>query len=207
MRFRAVSMLTILMVFAVFRVPHVYAEPNTFHASIELHPYVQTRIVLSYAYTNTITVSDVKTLGQSVYKAISSPYSVEFMTDAIDTFTFTVTILYDKVVNQNITLAVFSGDLPPQGYTWEVKAQKLIIDFKISTLKQPKYPTPEDIARASIDVLRNEMGRFTWEVRQTADVMRENMATMWVIVVFAGAASFLYVGSLIFGWGRRRRSE
>lgn len=199
--------LSFIFMLVFYSIPHVHAETDVFHANVELNTFISTRIVLSFAYTNTITVSDVQSLGQSVYKTVSSPYSVEFITDAIDTFTFTVTILYDEVVSQNITLAIFSGDYPPQGYTWEVKSKKLIINFKVTTMTQPKYPTPEEIAQKSVEVLRNEMSRYTWEVTRTTNVMRENMSTMWVIVVFAGASAFLYVGSLIFGWGRRRREE
>ncbi|MFQ6095538.1 MAG: hypothetical protein ACE5NN_05295, partial [Candidatus Bathyarchaeia archaeon] len=101
----------------------VMAEEETGEvAGLNLQAYAPARILISYAYTNNFSVTDVSCMGKSLYKITSGPTSVEFRAEDVDRYTFTVDIKYSAMVAQSIQIAVFSSNYAPEGVQINVKS-------------------------------------------------------------------------------------
>ena len=164
-------------------------------ASLNLQAYRPARIVITYAYTNNFSVSDVSSMGKSMYKVISSPTSIEFKAEDVDRYTFTVTIKYSAVVGQSIQIAVFSAGNPPEAIQFNVKTSTVRIKFTVTVTEEPRYPTAQEVAEQVVRQVANELMQFR---RQTDEMLRaqnRNIEVQWMILAFNTGVS---VGLLAF---------
>lgn len=153
-----------------------------FSTSMELNTYIETRIIVSFAFTQNVT-SDAYSAGKSVWQVNIDPLSTSFTTSAADKFTWKLRISYGVVVDQTVTIAVFSGDEAIDTTMFNVQTDQLVLNFEITITKQPEYPTAEDLAAKSVEVLQNELHDYTMAMTRLNEVMRQNMITQWVIVI------------------------
>jgi len=164
-------------------------------ASLNLQAYRPARIVITYAYTNNFSVSDVSSMGKSMYKVVSSPTSIEFKAEDVDRYTFTVTIKYPAVVGQSIQIAVFSAGNPPEAIQFNVKTSTVRIKFTVTVTEEPRYPTAQEVAEQVVRQVANELMQFR---RQTDEMLRaqnRNIEVQWMILAFNTGVS---VGLLAF---------
>jgi hypothetical protein len=164
---------------------HVEAQPFEFSPSI--NTYAETKIVVSYAFTQNVT-SEAYAAGKSVWQVNIGHLYTTFVTDAADKFSWKLTINYAVVVNQTVTIAVYSGDQPVNVYPFTVQTDQLVFQFAIVVTQQPRYPTSEEIAEKAVEVLQNQLSEYVAEMRSENELSRENIGTQWfiVITVFAG---------------------
>lgn len=169
------------LLFAIIPPADAY-DIEPFSTNIELNTYIETRIIVSYAFTQNVT-SDAYSAGKSVWQVNIDPLSTSFTTSATDKFTWNLLISYGVVVDQTVTVAVFSGDEAVDTAMFHVQTDKLVLNFEITVTKQPEYPTADELAEQSITVLQNELHEYTMMMMQLNEVMRQNMVTQWVIVI------------------------
>lgn len=196
-------MIVSLLVFSCSAIPVNAYEIEPFIANPEISTYIETKIVVSYAFTQNIT-SEAYSAGKSVWHDEKSPLSASFTTSAADRFTWQLTILYTMVVDQVLTIAIFSGDEPVDSWTYPVKTDKIILDFDISVTAQPKYPTAEELADKSIEVLGNELAEYVAEMRRQNELTRQHATMQWIVcgIAFAG-----FVGYVTIPFLKRRPEE
>jgi hypothetical protein len=167
--------------------PSQVQADSPFTAESEIHTYIETKIVVSYAFTQNVT-SDAYSAGQSVWSVTIDPLVTTFTTSAADRFVWNLIVTYDILVEQSITVAVFSGHEPVDSWSYPIKARKIILQFKVIVTPQPQYPTAEQLAEMSVEVLSNELEEYTSEMRRQNDVTAQNLTVQWlvVLIVFAG---------------------
>ena len=132
--------------------------------------YAPAKVVISFAYTKNVTVH-VSTLKTSLYKATTSPVQVEFLGMDVDLYSVTVKVFYENInVRQTIQLGFFEGDRPAKGFEFDITSQGIVLDMKLSVVKQPQFPTAEEIGEVLWKQWHSELATF--EARQQQLVSR-----------------------------------
>jgi len=85
--------------------------------------------------------AQVSTLGASLYRVVTEPISITFQTEAFDVYTITISILYDRVINQTIIIGIFEGGRAAKGLEWDVTAKTVKIYMRITVVEAPHFPT------------------------------------------------------------------
>ena len=183
-------LLLIPILFFLFLPFNVLAEESggSETASLNLRVYRPTRILITYTYTNNFSVSDVSSVGQSLYKITSGPTSIEFKAEDIDIYTFTVTIRYAEIVGQSVQIAVWSGNQPPQGIQVNVKSSIVKIRFEVTVSEQPQYPSAQEVAEQVVQQIASELSAFRMQTDETLNTLNQNMLAQWFLIVFCAAA-------------------
>jgi hypothetical protein len=164
-------------------------------ASLSLQAYAPARIVITYAYTNNFSVSDVSAMGRPEYKIISGPTSIEFKTEDTDRFTFTVEIKYAAVVGQSIQIALFSAGNPPEGIQLNVKTSTVRIRITLTVTEEPRYPSAQDVAEQVVRQVANQLMMFRHQTDETLEMQSRNIEVQWMILAFNTSVS---VGLVMF---------
>jgi len=195
---KCMLLLTSILFFSLM-LPYVHAQSSVEGetASLNLRVYRPTRILITYAYTNNFSVSDVTSVGQSLYKITSSPTSIEFKAEDIDVYTFTVTIRYAEIVGQSVQIAVWSGDQPPQGLQINVKSTAVKIRFEVTVSEQPQYPSAQEVAGQVVQQITSELAAFRMQTNETLDMLNQNMLVQWFLIVFCAAATIFMLYALM----------
>jgi len=174
----------------------VHAENGSSEvASLNLQAYKPARVVITYAYTNNFSVSDVSSMGKSMYKITSSPTSIEFKAEDVDRYTFTVEIKYMAVVGQSIQIAVFSAGNPPEGLQFNVKTRVFRLQFTVTVTEEPRYPTAQEVAEQVVRQVANELTQFRQQTNEMLQTQSRNIEVQWMILAFNMGVS---VGLLAF---------
>ena len=164
-------------------------------ASLNLQAYKPARIVITYAYTNNFSVSDVSSMGKSMYKITSGPTSIEFKAEDVDRYTFTVEIKYSTVVGQSIQIAVFSAGNPPEGMQFNVKTDVIRLHFTVTVTEEPRYPTAQEVAEQVVRQVANELMQFRQQTEEMLQAQNRNIEVQWMILVFNTGAC---IGLIVF---------
>lgn len=186
------ALLVFCVVLLLAVVPRVRAVEPKFTVKNSLNTYAETKVVVKYSFTQNVT-SNAYSAGQSVWKATVGPESTVFTTDAADKFTWHLEIKYGTTVAQTVSVAVFSGNQPVDSREYEVAARLLSFDFDITVTEQPHYPTAEELADKSIQVLGNRLEEYVAEMREQNRISRQYIAVFAVIslVSFGGFAGYV----------------
>ena len=167
----------------------VYAvadEATTVSAvTMSLQGYATARIVISYAYTNSFTVSNVTSLGRSMYKIISSPMGIEFEGVDVDRYTFTADVRYATVTDQLIQVAIFSAEHPPEGIEYNVRGKVVKITVALTVEKEPKYPTAEEVAEAVVKQMSDSLQQFQVQQQKLVNQVSDTIVSIGSIAAIA----------------------
>ena len=97
---------------------------------------------------------------------------------------------YETEQEQVIQIGYWNGEtLPPSSHSFIVKQKSIQIHFKISTAKEPKPPTPEEVAEATTAMLQQELVYYFDQITLLAEDFEANVITQWVLIVFVIVAS------------------
>jgi hypothetical protein len=182
------KLLLLMLLSMLCVVPRANAsEVEAFTLDYEVNTYIETKIVVSYSFTQNVT-SDASSAGQSVWQVSVNPLVTTFSTSASDRFTWHLTVSYNMIVVQTITIAVFSGDEAVDSLAFNVKTDTLQLNFDITVTEQPHYPTAEQLADKSIEVLSNRLAEYVAEMRTQNDLSRQHDTAQWfvVLITFCG---------------------
>ena len=177
--------------------------------------YAPAKIVISFSYTKSVVVH-VTTLGQSLYKAITSPTSVEFDTEAFDVFTITVNVLYTAPVNQTVTIGLFEGGRAAKDIEVSMNDAAITLMFKVSVVQAPSYPTATDIADAMMLRWQNQLAVFEASQRDLTNTMANTVTTVGSIAVIAFVVCLICIIAVFMlqrrvaelsEWGIRHKAE
>jgi hypothetical protein len=105
--------------------------------------YNTTTVTLVYAESTNYTIQ-VSAMDMHHYET-SSPSGIIFVAEGLDSYSLHYCILYDKVVNQSLSLTVVSGDGQATMLPLACCNKGFSLDVVVVTSIQPHYPNPEDI--------------------------------------------------------------
>jgi len=167
------------------QVKGINSEPFTMKH--EINTYIETRIIVSYTFTQNVT-TDAYSAGNSVWHAQIGPLSTTFVTSAADKFNWQLSVHYGIIVYQTVTIAVFSGNEPVDYMEFDISANYFIMDFEITVTKQPEYPTAQELADMSIEVLENRLAEYVAEMRKQNELSRQHDIAQWIVcaICFCG---------------------
>jgi len=170
-------------------------EPEV--AGFNLQAYAPARILISYTYTNNFSVTDVSSIGQSLYTITSSPTYIEFKAVDVDQYTFTVEIKYTTIVTQSIQIAVFSSGYAPEGIQLNVKGN-VRLKFTLTVTQEPKYPSAQEVAEQVVRQVGNQLDEFRRQTTEIVDLQTRNIEMQWLLIGFTMAVSVAFVIILVF---------
>jgi hypothetical protein len=180
-----------------------------------LELYAPAKVVISFSYTKSVVVH-VTTLGQSLYKAITGPTSVEFDTESFDVFTITVNVLYTAPVNQTVTIGLFEGGRAAKDIEVSMNDAAITLMFKVSVVQAPSYPTATDIADAMMLRWQNQLAVFEASQRDLTNTMANTVTTVGSIAVIAFVVCLICIIAVFMlqrrvaelsEWGIRHKAE
>ena len=171
-------------------------EPEV--AGFNLQSYAPAKILISYTYTNNFSVTNVSSMGKSLYKITSSPVDIEFVAEDIDQYTFTIEIKYAAIVTQSIQIALFSGGYAPEGVQFNVKGNVVRLKFTLTVTQETKYPSAQEVAEQVVRQIANQLDEFRRQTTEIVDLQTRNIEMQWLIVGFTMAVSVAFVIILVF---------
>jgi len=161
-------------------------QPTTLQrVTMNLNSYAPAKVFISYAYTSSFNISKVSSVGLSLYQIISGPTSIQFQATDVDSYHFSVVINYNVLVEQTIQVSTWSGDLPPQGTSFSVKANTISFDFTLTVTKQPSYPTVDQVATAVVNQLSNSLQQFQVAQQNLVSEISNTVMAIGTIAVVA----------------------
>lgn len=162
-------------------------------ASLSLQGYAPTRVLISFMYTNNFSVTDISSLGQSLYKISSGPTSIEFKAEDIDRYTFNVHLSYGDEVAQSIQIATFSSTWAPEGIQFNVKGKDIVLRFVLTVTKEPMYPSPEEVAEHVVLQVSNQLMEFESRMDEVLTTQNRNVETQWIVVAVSLTINFILI--------------
>lgn len=195
----------ILILVFLNSVPFAFAENpvDPYESKMELHVYSPCKVKLGFDYTTNMSVSDVTSLGPSLYTIVSSPFDVSFEATDLDTFSYEVSLGYSTVVIQSMTLAIFSGTVPPQQITLPVKASIVNIKFVVTVMKQPAYPTTDEILDSIFPHFKTELQIYHGENAKIVEGLGTTIAYMYYLVAAEAIGLIILAGVVLTALRRR----
>ncbi|MHA1711565.1 MAG: hypothetical protein ACTSUS_05825 [Candidatus Freyarchaeota archaeon] len=166
--------------------------------------------MISYAYTNNFSVTDVSSMGKSLYKIVSSPTNIEFRAEDVDTYTFTVEIKYAVVLTQSIQIAVFSSNYAPEGFQFNVRDDYVRFTFTFTVTAEPKYPSAQEVAEQVVRQVSDQLQEFRTQTEETLNLQTRNVEIQWLLVGFnmaVSAALLVFIVHWVWPMLKRLRSE
>ena len=202
-----VALLVSLLFFFSQTTPSRAQEDDTGEAaSLNLQAYVPARILISYTYTNNFSVTDVSSMGKSLYKITSGPTSIEFKAEDIDRYTFTVDIKYAAVVTQSVQIAVFSAGSPPEGLQFNIRGSYVRLKFSLTVTEEPMYPSAQEVAEQVVLQVSYQLTEFERQTQDIMEMQNRNLTTMWVLIVFSLVVNLALLAAIIL-WIRPRQGK
>lgn len=172
---------------AVACVRPVHAQEVSFDFTI--HAFSSVKVIVSYAYTENYTHTDVSSTNQSLWQFSITPNGMSFSSDAIDVFTFSFTVVYPMSVTQNVVMNVFQGSqqvedtssLPFSGDT-------LSMSFQVVAAAEPHFPTADELLNLLTGRYPSLQMFNDWINYQKAqmDTANTNLLWQWVVTLILG---------------------
>jgi hypothetical protein len=165
----------------------VHAQEVSFNFTI--HAFSSVKVIVSYAYTENYTHTDVSSTNQSLWQFSITPNGMSFSSDAVDVFKFSFTVQYPVSITQNVVMDVFQGSqqvedtsiLPFSGDT-------LSMTFQVVTAMEPHYPTADEILNLFAGRYPSLQNFNDWINYQKAqmDTVNSNQLWQWAVVLILG---------------------
>ncbi len=189
---RRLVLVTLLFWLTLSLVSQCHGENETNIYTFDIPCYAPARITINYGYTNNVSITDISTLGQSMYTYTGGPTQIEFRAEDVDTYTFTATINYENASLQTITVGVWSGTAQPmQGYTIEANLQSATFHVTLRVSEEPHFPTEEEVARAAISQVAEELKSYYEQSRQLTQGLSQTMVMVSIYTVISAVVSLI----------------
>lgn len=154
--------------------------------------YVPAKVVVQFVYTLNFSVTNVRTLGNSLWTATVGPVGIEFNAKDVDTYEFDVILMYGEVTDQVVQTAIWSGTFPPNSMPIRFSQTAIYLHFRLVCTEQPRPPTPEEVAEQVQMLTRQDLEYYMDQVTLLTRQFEQNLLTQWVmiaaVVVFGIAA-------------------
>lgn len=165
--------------------------------------YAPAKININYPYTHNHSVSDISCLGTtSLYRHSGGPENILFEAEDIDTYRYTIDIIYKEVTYVRVTTGIWSGSHPPDEAEYNFYTMHLTIDVILTVGEEPKFPTAEETAEATLDRLEKIYVEY---INQLEATMKTQESTMMLVIMGLLAFGVISVAGLILSLRSRRK--
>lgn len=162
-------------------------------------------VQVNFPYTHSSNVSEITTIGSSLYKYQITPTSVSFVADDIDVYTFTIDVGYDNATRREILIGISQGDMPMEGYTWYETGVDYCVHFRLTMTTEPTYPSDVEVAQQVVQQLQQTFVQQLEAQRKILDGVQATSYTTSIVTVIAGVTSIFALLLAGFGSYKRRR--
>lgn len=173
-----------LLVSLVVPLTEVRCDQESEDVSLSLRAYAPARILISYTYTNNFSVSDISSVGLSLYKITSGPTSIEFRAEEVDQYTFSIELLYAVSVAQGIQIAIFSSGNPPEALQFNVNDDEIRVKFTLTVTEEPMYPSAQEVAEQVVNQVSDQLANFETQTEKIVDLQNRNITFQWYLLMF-----------------------
>ncbi len=170
-----------------------FAQTRTYESRLRPNLYAPLIIRLEYAYTSNITVSDVSSLGPTLYQVTHGPQEFRFEASDIDAYTFSIELSYGVRTYQNLKLTIFSGSLLPSTIEIPVEASILTLHFEVTAQPEPVYPSVEQITENIVTHMQGQMDIYQGENQRTYRLINEGLTGYSYLVALVVVALIVLV--------------
>jgi hypothetical protein len=177
-------------------VPRVSAdEPPVHEYTLDIPCFAPTKVTFNYMHTNNHSISDISTVGHSLYKHSGGPTYFEFIADEIDDYSFTISISYVTATNQTILVGVWSGTLPMQGMDYTSTFRTAVFKVHLRVQREPTYPTEQEVASAVVAQVQKNLADLYNQMIERDKSRDVTMLTVTIVSVVAVSAAI--VGTVV----------
>ena len=182
-----------LLLLLILPVPTVHAQGGLYESHLRLNLYGPSTVRLEYAYTRNVTVSDVSSLGPTLYEATTSPEAFRFEAGDIDAYSFTLELAYGQRTFQTLRLTTFSGSLLPSMIELPVEAETLVFYFEVTVTPEPVYPSIEEITGNIVQHMTGQMEIYQAENQRTYRLIGEGLTGYSYLVALVVVALIVLI--------------
>jgi len=151
-------MIIIAILLMISVIPHVRAAGSFPHeVTLDIPCFKPTKITFNYAETTNASLYDIHTLGSGQYTHTGARSYYEFQAKDVDTYQFSLDLLYGVPTNQSIAIAIWSGNLPMQSFMQQSIYDLLTIRVVLRVQDQPTYPTEDEVSQAVVASLEKDL--------------------------------------------------
>lgn len=118
--------------------------------TLDIPCYQPSKITFNYGYTNYNSISEISTVGQSLYKYSGGPNFMEFIATDVDDYMFDLELRYTEPANQSILVGIWSGIQPMQGLDYKASFERVVFHIRLRVTQQPQIPSGEQLANLTI---------------------------------------------------------
>ena len=187
----------IALILAVFLTQPIPVQGSVRQREIwnSLNIFAPCLIQVEYATAKNVTVSDVQVHGPSLYEVTQTPSTFQFEAFDIDGYSLSLTLDYDVITTQSISISIFSGNQPPNIIQVPIEADEVSLHFDITAGKEPVYPSPMEITNSVMSQMRTDLNVFHEDNLRSIRSLKDNLniVTVVVLVVGLGGASVIMV--------------
>lgn len=185
--------------------PRMVGAQREYDTEIGLTVYAPCKIQVDFDYTRNVSVGDVYSLGPSLFEVTTSPIEFFFVTTDVDSYSFDLELSYEFHTIQTLRLRINSGSVPPSIIEMPVEASKLTMHFSVTVLREPEYPSTEEVTESVVQYLGGMYEQYQGEnarmFRMIYDLQQyQNLALTAVSI------GLLVVAGIVF-MNIRRRAE
>ena len=183
----------LLLMLLLLPAPIAFAQTPVYESRLRLNLYSPLIIRLEYAYTSNVTISDVSSLGPTLYEVTHSPQEFRFEASDIDAYAFTVELSYGVRTFQSIRLTVFSGSLLPSTIEIPVEASRLSLHFEVTVQPEPVYPSIEEITENIVASMTGQMEIYQGENQRTYRLINDGLTSYSYLVALVVIALIVLI--------------
>ena len=196
----------LMMLLLVFIAPPKVSAANT-ASWFNFHVFAPCEIRIDFIYTKNLTISDVQSIGPSIYDITQNPQSVTFTAGDIDEYSFTVTLEYTYVVEQNIKISIKGGNYIPDLVQFPLKGQRFDLHFTVQTSIQPTFPTVEEITYNIVSQMSTRLDFIRLDIVSQIDVLEGGLNWMSTTTLVMSIVLIVLVVVLIQLLTRRSKQD
>jgi len=157
--------------------------------------YAPAKVNINYPYTHNHSISDISCLGTtSLYRHSGGPENILFEAEDIDTYRYTVELFYSEITYVRVTTGIWSGSHTPDEAEYNFYTMHLTIYVVLTVGEEPKFPTAEETAEATLDRLEKMYVEY---IDQLEDTMKTQESTMMLVLMGLLAFGVISVAGLI----------
>jgi hypothetical protein len=157
----------------------------TYDVQTQLNLYATAKVTISYVYTANFTgpvgMTTASNSTLSIWHLDESPESMQFYTSDLDTYTFDIVLSYSQTIDQTVIITSWSGDLQPNTMRYHIDNDVVYLHFVVSVSKEPTYPSTEDVANESVNLMRGDLQTYYTQIDTLTNELTMNTWEMWAV--------------------------
>lgn len=121
-----------------------------------------------------------------------------FEADDYDTYRYTVELYYKDITEQHLTVGIWSGVQQVQPvYEYDFYTMHVTIHVTLQVTEEPKFPTAEETAEATLDRLEKTWINYTRTLETTVRKQERTMIILQIGVIVSTVMSIASAGVVV----------